>query len=215
MLISSARGALTVIVPLVTSDLDNRTYLVADDASRRAFIIDPSFSTAVIQRAAKDHRLKPVAIILTHGHFDHIAGIPALRPLPIWIHAGDAAMLRDPMLNGSWLFGAQWSPLEPERLLSDGETLKLDDLALRVIHTPGHSPGGITFAVNGDEALITGDLLFRGGVGRTDLLGGDMATLLASIGRLMREFDDPPVHPGHGDSTTLDIERRTNPFLQV
>ncbi len=202
-----------MIVSLSTSDHGNRTFLVLDDATRQGVIVDPSFDTAVVERALDEHRAAPVATVLTHGHIDHIAGAAACG-LPVWIHADDAPLLGDNPLNGAPLFGVAWEAIEPARLLSDGETITLGETTLRVIHTPGHSPGSVTFDVNGGEALITGDLLFRGAVGRTDLPGGDQATMIESLRRVTEMFDDPAVHPGHGEATTLDAERRTNPFLR-
>jgi hydroxyacylglutathione hydrolase len=198
--------------------MDNRSLLVVDDASRRGVIVDPSFEPEPLSRAIAEHGVEPVAVLLTHGHIDHIAGLPLLSEaagLPVWVHSGDAPMLTDPILNGSFLFGVEWVPVEPARLLEDGESIGVGDLTLRILHTPGHSPGGITIDVNGGEALIAGDLLFRGGVGRTDLPGGDQATMVQSLRRVLEEFDDPPVHPGHGEATTLAHERATNPFLQM
>jgi glyoxylase-like metal-dependent hydrolase (beta-lactamase superfamily II) len=205
------------ILPVATSELDNRSLVVIDEASGRGLVIDPSFEPGPMKRALADCGLEPEAILLTHGHIDHIAGIPALRAtrsLPVWIHPLDAPWLRDPMINGSMLFNIAWKPLEPDRLLADGEVIQLGETTLRVLHTPGHTPGSVTLDVNDGEALIVGDLLFKGSVGRTDLPGGDWDALQTSLKRVLAEFDDPPVHSGHGEATTLDEERRGNPFLE-
>jgi glyoxylase-like metal-dependent hydrolase (beta-lactamase superfamily II) len=166
----------------------------------------------------KAEKMDPVAILLTHGHFDLICGIPLLRmgrALPVWIHGGDAPMLTsDGSLNGASLFGQEWEPVEPARLLEDGETIEVDGLRLHIVHTPGHSPGGITVDVNDGEALLVGDSLFRDGVGRTDLPGCDQQLLIASLKRIAGLHRDARVLPGHGPETTLARERAENPFLR-
>lgn len=204
-----------MIVSLVTSELDNRTYLVIDGETRRALLVDPSFDTAPVADAAREQGVTPEAIVLTHGHIDHIAGIPQLpwRDLPVWIHAADAPMLSEGTLNGAFLFGLTWEPIRPQRLLAEGDVLSLGKTHLEVIHTPGHSPGSVTLAVPGGNSLIVGDLLFHGSVGRTDLPGGDQATLIRSLRRITGRFADAAVLPGHGEATTLAAERQFNPFL--
>jgi glyoxylase-like metal-dependent hydrolase (beta-lactamase superfamily II) len=205
-----------LIVPVRTSDLDNRSFLVLDEGTHRGVIVDPSFDTAPLRQAMADHGLEPEAILLTHGHIDHIAGIPGLGvDLPIWIHAADAPMLSDGMLNGGLLFGVDWKPIEPARLLSEGDEIELGELSLRILHTPGHTPGSVTVDVGDGAALLVGDLIFCGSVGRTDLPGGDQEQLIASIRRVCDGYDDPPIHCGHGESSTLGVERRGNPYLQM
>lgn len=207
-----------MIVSLVTSPMTNRSYLVFDDKTRRGVIVDPSMDVGALATRMKRERMEPVAILLTHGHFDHICGIPLLqmgRDLPVWIHEGDAPMLQsDGSLNGALLFGQEWEPIEPDRLLQDGEEIAIDGLRLRVIHTPGHSPGGVTVDVNDGEALIVGDALFKDGVGRTDLPGCDPRALIESLRRISALHEDAPVLPGHGAETTLAREREQNPFLR-
>lgn len=195
--------------------MDNRSYLVFDDDSRRGVVVDPSFDSEPLKAAAEKRDLKLESVLLTHGHIDHIAGLPLFAGLPIWIHADDAPLLSDPMLNGSFLFGVTWEPIKADRLLSDGDELSVGDLKLRVVHTPGHTPGGVTINVGGANSLIVGDLLFRQSVGRTDLPGGDQQTLVRSLKRICDEFENPAILPGHGDATTLDEERQFNPYLQM
>jgi glyoxylase-like metal-dependent hydrolase (beta-lactamase superfamily II) len=207
-----------MIVAVPTSQRDNRSHLVFDEASREGVIVDPSFDAEALDHEIARLGLRPVAVLLTHGHIDHIAGIPRLRAargLPLWIHAADAPLLGDGMLNGALLFGVAWEPLHAARLLAGGDEIAVGALRLRILHTPGHTPGGITVDVNGGEALLTGDLLFRGSVGRTDLPGGDQEALIRSLKRVVETFDDPPIHPGHGESSTLGEERRSNPFLRA
>jgi len=207
-----------MIVALPTSPMDNRSYLVFDDETRRGVIVDPSMDVGALATRMKAEKMEPVAILLTHGHFDHICGIPLLRlgrELPVWIHVGDAPMLTsDGSLNGAFLFGQEWEPVEPERLLKGGETIGIDGLRLHVVHTPGHSPGGITVDINSGEALLVGDSLFRDGVGRTDLPGCDQRALIESIRRIDGLHEDARVLPGHGSETTLARERAENPFLR-
>ena len=208
-------------------------YVVAPAAGEECVIIDPGQDAAAgVDELVREHRLKPVAVILTHGHIDHIwsvAPVCGARDVPAFIHSGDRALLSDPARGldlsvGQQLFGGlTFTEPDDVRELSDGAVLDLAGLSLTVEHAPGHTPGSVTFRTSLPEpaeqaaerqALFTGDLLFAGSIGRTDLPGGDYATILESLARVCLALpDDTAVLPGHGPQTTIGRERAVNPFL--
>ncbi|HEU5157070.1 MAG TPA: MBL fold metallo-hydrolase [Streptosporangiaceae bacterium] len=208
-------------------------YIVAPAAGEECVIIDPGQDAAPgVDELVREHRLKPVAVILTHGHIDHIwsvAPVCGARDVPAFIHPADRELLTDPARGfgleaGRQLFGGL-TLTEPDdvRELSDGMVLDLAGLSLTVEHAPGHTPGSVTFRTqrpdgqggpDGRQAIFTGDLLFAGSIGRTDLPGGDYATILDSLARVCLTLPDATtVLPGHGPQTTIGRERATNPFL--
>jgi glyoxylase-like metal-dependent hydrolase (beta-lactamase superfamily II) len=169
------------------------------------------------------HRLKPAAVLLTHGHIDHIWSVVPVcgaRGIPACIHPADRALLSDParglpLAPGQQLFGGL-TFTEPDDVveLADGMTLPLAGLEFVVAHAPGHTPGSVTFRAGGGGALFAGDLLFAGSIGRTDLPGGDYPTILDSLARVCLTLpDETQVLPGHGPATTIGAERASNPFL--
>jgi glyoxylase-like metal-dependent hydrolase (beta-lactamase superfamily II) len=207
-------------------------FVVAPAAGEECVIIDPGQDAAPgVDEVVREHRLKPVAVILTHGHIDHIwsvAPVCGARDVPAFIHPDDRELLTDPargfdLSAGRQLFGGlTLSEPDDVRELADGTVLDLAGLSLTVEHAPGHTPGSVTFrtprrepAEAADQQVIfTGDLLFAGSIGRTDLPGGDYATILESLARVCLTLpDDTAVLPGHGPQTTIGRERATNPFL--
>jgi glyoxylase-like metal-dependent hydrolase (beta-lactamase superfamily II) len=155
--------------------------------------------------------------LLTHAHFDHIGGVEAVRAAtgaPVYVHRAEADWLTDPQKNGSALFpGLDLIRCQPaDRLLEGGETMKWIGREFRVIHTPGHSPGSVTFRL--DDQVFSGDVLFAGSIGRTDLPGGDYETLMRSIHDVLMEMpEETRVYPGHGPATTIGREQASNPFV--
>lgn len=202
-------------------------YIVASDEGADAAVVDPGGDAELILEQLRYRALAPRYILLTHGHIDHIeAAAPLKRAFPqaeVCIHEADAPMLRDPAAAlASWI-GIPLEPCEPGRLLADGDALPLGGTAIEVIHTPGHTPGGVSLLVppaagsdGGDEPgmVFSGDTLFAGGIGRTDFPGGRYQQLIESIRTRLFALPDPTVvYPGHGEPTTIGEERRTNPFL--
>lgn len=200
---------------LVTGPMAVNTYIVYTQQGGEAIIVDPGGSTEKILELINASTLKVQGVFLTHGHADHIGGVQELRKalkIPVCIHPGDAPMLVNPSLNLSTLVGPPLELDPAERLLADGEVICLDDKMMTVRHTPGHTPGGICLI--GPNFVLTGDTLFAGSVGRTDLPGGDMEQLMDGIYRGLMVLDDNfRVFPGHGGTTFIGKERRQNPFL--
>lgn len=175
-------------------------YLLWDDTSGKGFLIDPSVSVETIEASLAEHGVTLEMVLLTHGHFDHIISVDAVRErfhVPVCIHAGDAEFLTDPLKNASALLIGEDQKYEPaEILLHDGDRLTLGSETVRVIASPGHSPGSVCFEAA--DFMLTGDTLFCDNIGRTDLYGGDPRVLCASLQRLVRSEKDVPIHPGHG-----------------
>lgn len=191
-------------------------YLYACMESKKAAIIDPGADGKKIYRWVLEKGLKVDYILLTHGHVDHIGAVDELRELlgkvSVGIHAGDAGMLTDGMRNLSNYFGPGLALKKADFLLQDGQELAIGKQTLKVISTPGHSPGGVCFLSS--EGLFSGDTLFAGSIGRTDFPGGSLEQLLDGVKKkLLILPEDTRVFPGHGEETTIGEEKRDNPFL--
>ncbi len=208
--------------------LQANCYLVATGPGAECVVIDPGQDSADrVRQTCAEHQLAPVAVLLSHGHFDHVGGAAELSEeygIDVHIGAGDRAMLADPLSAVSAEFRAfladQEFPGEPGRVveLDRAETLDLGGVAIEIIPTPGHTAGstcyGLAAADGRPAVLFTGDTLFAGSIGRSDLPGGNGAQLVESIHReLLSRPDDTVVLPGHGPSTTVGAERTANPFL--
>jgi hydroxyacylglutathione hydrolase len=191
-------------------------YIFGDDTTREVFVIDPGDEPDRILEALRRLGARPLALVNTHGHFDHILAVDAVRRstgTPFWIHEAERDILTHGPARAKAMFGLDIPPAPvPDRWLAEGDQLRVGGLTVTVRHTPGHSPGGVCLL--GDGLVFVGDTLFAGSIGRTDLPGADAATLLASIIRVLLPLPDPTVcYPGHGPETTIGEERRTNPFL--
>ncbi|MFG2499114.1 MBL fold metallo-hydrolase [Streptomyces sp. NPDC048441] len=204
-------------------------YLVAPAAGEECVIIDPGHqATEGVEDALEKHRLKPVAVILTHGHIDHVASVVPVcgaHDVPAWIHPADRYMMSDPEKAIGRSFGAQLmgelTVGEPSDVkeLGDGAQLKLAGLDFSVAHAPGHTKGSVTFqlpeSAEVPSVFFSGDLLFAGSIGRTDLPGGSQPDILESLARVCLPLDDSTVVlPGHNEHTTIGRERATNPYLR-
>ena len=212
-------------------------YVVATGPGEECVVVDPGKDAAAgVAETVREHRLKPVAVLLTHGHIDHmwsVAPVAGAYDATAFIHPDDRHLLTDPMAGVSpdtagMLLGGRYEFAEPDdvRELADGQSLDLAGLRLVVDHTPGHTRGSVTFRTPYDgvstssttegvsQVMFAGDLLFAGSIGRTDLPGGDHPTMLRSLrDKVLTLPDDVAVLPGHGEPTSIGRERATNPFL--
>ncbi len=205
---------------LILGDFQTNCYVVRrDEAAVDCLIVDPGFGADDLLAFLSQHQLNPVAVIITHGHVDHIAGVAALRQqypkIKVHIHKVDAGLLMDPEANLSALVGSVVETEPAEALLQDGDTIDEAGLQLKVLHTPGHTLGGICLYAESEGVVFAGDTLFADSVGRTDFPGGDMDQLIESIQtKLFTLPDKTAVYPGHGMRTTIGREKRANPFVR-
>ncbi|MBU0568902.1 MBL fold metallo-hydrolase [bacterium] len=199
---------------LVVGELGANCYLLASEEGKEAVVIDPGGDAELILNALRENCLLPTYIINTHGHVDHTLANSSLAKATsakILIHREDAKMLSDPEANLSGWFNQEITSSADE-LLENGQIIEVSNLKIEVIHTPGHTRGGICLKVK--DKVFTGDTLFASGIGRTDLPGGDYKTLLDSIRqKLLTLPDETIIYPGHGESSTIGQERKENPFL--
>jgi hydroxyacylglutathione hydrolase len=196
------------------------SFLLADPATRKGVIFDaPDHTLGPLLGQAKKEGVDIVGLWLTHGHFDHFADHSVIKKAfpraSILLHGADAPMTRQPDLQ-TRLFGLPFriEPLEPDGLLMDNQELAIGNLKVTVLHTPGHSPGHVVYYLPDEKTVVGGDLIIGGSVGRTDLPESDHADLEASVARVMTLPGPTQLLPGHGEPSTLDYERRTNPWVQ-
>jgi hydroxyacylglutathione hydrolase len=204
-----------IFATLPTGPLDVNCYIIGCETTRKAAVIDPGGDAGEILQLLAKQDLQAVMVINTHGHFDHIGGNSELLQATgaeLIIHQDDSPLLvRAGEHAAAFGLRAEPSPA-PHRLLNGGEKLQLGELSLQVIHTPGHSPGGICLYI--DDILLVGDTLFAGSIGRTDLPGGNHQLLIAGIKeKLLSLPEKTKVYPGHGPMTTIGEEKLHNPFL--
>lgn len=203
------------IICITNGAFQENCYIVSDPDTRDAVLVDPGEEVDLFTRRIEYERLNLRAVWLTHAHLDHIAGVARvveLTEVPVYLHPDDRPLYDGVEQQGAWLGVGAERPPPPNHDLAHGDKLDVGTCTFEVRHVPGHSPGGVAFV--GGGLVISGDALFDGSIGRTDLPGGDGNTLLASIReQLMTLPDETVVYSGHGPETTIGHERRTNPFL--
>ncbi|PJO43553.1 MBL fold metallo-hydrolase [Lysinibacillus xylanilyticus] len=194
---------------------------IVSNKNKECLIFDPGEEADRIVKAIRSNNLKPLAIFLTHAHFDHIGAVDVVRKafdVPLWIHEKEVSWLGDPTKNGSSKYAALPDYIvdapADENIIKKEQLFEISDFYFKAIFTPGHSPGSISYIFENDGFAIVGDTLFEQGVGRTDLIGGSTKTLLTSIhDKLLTLPEDTIIYPGHGNYTTVGAEMETNPFL--
>ncbi len=204
------------IVKLEVGNLGTNCFIVYDETSRLAAVVDPGGSADEILRFIARESLQVEKILLTHGHADHIMAVDKVKAATgakLYVHEADAPMLASASLNLSGFMGQGFTVSEPDFFLRDGETVSVGSIVFQVLHTPGHTPGGVCFVA--EEIAICGDTLFAESIGRTDFPGGSYKQLIESIKtKLLCLPDQYKVLPGHGPDTTIGWERERNPFIQ-
>jgi hydroxyacylglutathione hydrolase len=200
----------------VVGPLACNCYVVGDEATRQAIVIDPGDDPLELAAAIQEQQLTVTAIVATHAHFDHITAAAELRSLtgaPFMLHDEDKPLLDWVQESGRIFLGVELPPPpQVDTLAREGDRVTAGGFELEVVHTPGHSPGSISLIA--PEAVFSGDTLFAGSIGRTDLPGGDTQALLVAVrSKLFKLDEDLAVYPGHGPATTLGIERAQNPFV--
>ena len=203
---------------ITSGSLGEHIYILGADGTKDVVVIDPGEAKPALAALERDS-LNCVAVLLTHGHFDHIGGVRALKDAygaTVYIHEADAGMLKSNRMSLAVLTGELVKPVEADVLLQGGETLELAGLKLDVIHTPGHTKGGVCYALKSERKLFVGDTLFMEGAGRTDFPGGSEKELYHSIAdKLFPLEGDFDVYCGHEEDTTLEHERNNNPFVEM
>jgi glyoxylase-like metal-dependent hydrolase (beta-lactamase superfamily II) len=202
-----------VIKELVVGPLESNCYLIVDEHTKETLVVDPGDEPDRIIDLIHENSLQVKYIVCTHAHFDHVSAVYDIKKetgAPIIIHRDEQDIYRGTRQQAvSWGFELDELP-EPDMLVSEGDILEIGSLKFVIIHTPGHSPGGI--CLSGEDILITGDTLFAGSVGRTDLHGGDIIQLKKSFKRLMSFSEEVKILPGHGPETTIGREKKENFF---
>jgi len=203
-----------ILRKLVLGELETNCYIVGSESTKEGMIIDPADEAGIILEAVKSLGLNIKYIVLTHSHPDHFAALAEVKKATsaqVLVHRADADILEMPPVV---FFGATYpQPPPADKQLEDGDTIEVGELKFKVIHTPGHTPGGICLLVDG--ILFSGDTLFNQGIGRTDFPGGSMEKLMDSLHKKVLTLPDKTiVHSGHGPATTIGDEKRMNPFLE-
>ncbi len=206
----------------VVGMVQTNCYIVINNETKECFIIDPGASGKQLAEKVREDNLTPVAVLLTHGHFDHAGAAKTLAEefdIKIYAHEEEEDTLKDPQKNVSWMVGTKES-YGADVFLTDNQITNLAGFEIKVLHTPGHTEGGCCYYIAEENVVFTGDTLFAGSVGRTDFPGGSMSQIVRSIQEKLLTLNearnlesDIMVYPGHNDPTTIETERMENPYL--
>ena len=202
------------VVKFLSNPMGENAYIFFLEGEKRAVAVDPSYNAQAMLNYLKEEETQLEAILLTHGHFDHIAGVDVLREAtgaPVYIHEADAQMLEDPEKNLSVITHQLFTIKPADRLLKGQEVLELAGMQVQVLHTPGHTQGGVCYLA--EDVLFSGDTLFSMSIGRTDLPCSNEEQMKASLAKLCALEREYVVYPGHGQSTSLGFEVQNNPYL--
>jgi len=206
------------IIPVVSGPVATIGYLVFDELSRDGVIIDtPLESSSIFFDEINKNNINLKSILLTHTHWDHTADAYLIKNrtnAEIYVHKADEYRLTDPINHMVWQLPIKLVPTQPDKYLADGDTINCGSLKFDVVHTPGHTEGGVCFINRTEKVIFAGDTLFKMSIGRVDLPGGNYDQLINSINeKLMKMPDDFTIYSGHGEFTTIGFERRNNPYL--
>ena len=206
----------------VVGMVQTNCYIVINDDTKECFIIDPGAAGKQLAEKIEQDGLEPVAVLLTHGHFDHAGAAKTLKDefdISIYAHEKEESTLKYPDKNVSWMVGTEES-YAADVFFKDEETIMLAGFEIKVLHTPGHTEGGCCYYIADEAVIFTGDTLFAGSVGRTDFPGGSMSQIVRSVQEKLLSLNeagnlesDIMVYPGHNDPTTIETERMENPYL--
>ena len=195
------------------NSFESNCWLIAAEGSDDAVVVDPGFSPERVHRMLEAEGKRPVAVLATHGHFDHVGAAAAFcgDDLPFHIHEADAPALADPAAWGAG-YASEPVPVRQIRTVVDGDVLTFAGFRIEVVHTPGHTPGSVLYRTDG--WVLSGDVVFAGAIGRSDFPNSSASAMDLSLGRFLELPDPLPVLPGHGPRTTVGRERATNPYLR-
>lgn len=206
-----------MIKGMVLGPVMTNVYFIVNDDTKECVIVDPADSPEKIISYAEKEGFMPVAILLTHGHYDHIAGVEGVKErwnIPVYASSDEERILTDTDLNHSLMSYGRAITVKADRFLNDGEEFEAAGIGFRCLHTPGHTEGSCCYIIDSMKAVISGDTLFEGSIGRTDLPTGNVPQMKKTLSeKIMALPDEYDVYPGHGGLTTIANEKRWNPFL--
>lgn len=204
-----------ILEKIVESRMGENTYVVGDEKTKKCIVVDPGANFVDIMSVVKNNNLTVEYIVLTHGHGDHIANLLKIKEATnakIVAHEDEKEILLDKRKNLSASLPSNTVECDADVYVKDNDIIKIGDLKLKFIHTPGHTPGSM--CIKFDKHMLTGDTLFAGSIGRTDFYGGDYKKMEKSLKRLKNQEDDIIVYPGHGPNSNMKTEKTTNPFMR-